>query len=125
MIKLFEKYSNLKEVKDMLILRAVNTEKLKLVKFFVEKGYDINADEVLEASSYNEDIFKYLLKKGADVENNISNNRLRETKVQKILIDFGHELFVYDRVKFNNELRNDPKYKEIIDMVEDTKKYNL
>lgn len=124
MIKLFEKYTELKDIKDMLILRAAYAENLDLVKFFVERGYNINADKLLDAATWESDIFKYLLEKGSDIEK-IGNDRLRDINVQKILIDHEHVLFVYDRVGFNRQLENDPKYKEIIDMVEYSKDYNI
>jgi len=129
MIKLFEKFENISEVKDVIFLKAINTYDLNLIKFFVKKGYDINTQDAIYNATYSGDVLRYFLENGADVKdlNNDwhTQNQLRIEEVQKILIDFGYENFIYDTVGFNKNLKKDPKYSDIVERFEDTEKYNL
>lgn len=134
MIKIFEQFikeaydDKLEDVKETLLVKAIDTEDLDIVKFFVEKDYDINTNEVLFSATFNDEIFRYFLQKGAKVENLIDDHymkRLHDKNVQKALIDYGHETFVHDVPGFNNDLRNDPKYADVIDRFERTDKYNI
>lgn len=130
MIKLFEKFTNIKEVKDSIFLRAVETDELDIVKFFVKKGYDINAEDVLYKATNDDDVFRFLLKNGANVKvlnsDYDSTRTLKEdVDVQKALIDFGHEVFIYDTVGFNEKLKEDPKYADIVSRFENVSKYNI
>lgn len=129
MIKLFEKFTNIKDVKDSIFLRAVGTDELNIVKFFVKKGYDINVEDALYEATDNDEIFRFLLKNGANVEalnsDYDSRKALQEVYVQKALIDFGHEVFIYDTVGFNERLKEDPKYADIVLRFENVSKYNI
>lgn len=128
-IKLFEKYSKeLKEVKNLIIERAADTE-VEIVDFFVKRGYDINCEEAIYNSTFDDNILRYFLKNDADFENHPLDyqfkSRLKELIVQKALIDFDKELFIFNTVGFNPKLKEDPKYSEIIERVENMEKYNF
>jgi len=128
MIKLFEKYLNIKQVKEDIFIKAIDTDNKEVIEFFIKKGYDINGSGVLFAASFNEDIFKYFLEQKIDIENHIDydfEKRMCDTNIQKILIDFGYENLIYKTVGFNNNLRNEPKYADTIKRFEDVEKYNL
>ena len=68
MIKLFEKFSNIDEVKDKIFIKAIETGELNLVKFFIKKGYNINADGAIFQATFYNDIFKYFLENKAEFE---------------------------------------------------------
>lgn len=129
LIKLYEKYKDIKYVKEEIMARAINTENLDIIKFFESRGYDFNNPIAMFEASFNEDIFEYLLNKKFDIENYMNNNdfssRAKEPEVQKKLIDFGYDGVINRTVGFNDKLRNDPKYKHIIDMYNDMSKFNL
>jgi len=130
MIKLFEKFSNVEEVKDAIFVKAVETLDLNIITFFIKKGYDINADNALYRATYDEDIFKYFLKNNAEVEvlNNDwqSQTQLSHPATQKILIDFGYDEFIHKTVGFNNGIKQyGQKYVNIIEDYENIGKYNI
>jgi hypothetical protein len=131
MIKLFEKYRDLDDVKGIIFHYAVKTLDLDTVEFFVNKGYDINSDteKIFYEGSYDKYLLKYLLDKGLKIEDmQIEYNvkeRLKNIVVQKVLIDCGYELFIYQTVGFNHSIKNDPKYADIVDRFEQAKQYNL
>ena len=127
MIKLFESYNNLAEVKNEIFLAAVDTENIELIEFFLNKGYDINNDGVLtSALQQHSETLRFLLEKGLKVEyNQFDDNYLRDLEVQKVLIDFGYDFLLYDKVGFNNGLLADKKYADKVKAVDDMTKYNL
>jgi hypothetical protein len=130
MIKLFEKYKDISDVKEEIFLRAVDTGNIEIVDSFIEKGYDINANNVLyRAGLADEELFKHLIEKGSDIEQVTLDYEFKELlkhdNIQKILMDLNYELFVEQTVGINRNLKSIPKYKDIIDMIEDAKKYNL
>ena len=130
MIKLFEKFKDISDVKEEIFLKAVNTGDIEVVDSFIEKGYDINADKVLYRAGYaNEDLFKHLIEKGSDIEKVTLDYNfkelLRHDSIQKILLDLDYELFLEEAVGINKSLKSEPKYKDIIDRFEDSKRYNL
>lgn len=127
-IKLFEKYTDIKDVKEEIFIKAIDTENINVIKFFVNKGYDINGKNVLFTASFKDDVFRYFLEKKPDIKNNINyefKDRMRMDHIQKALIDFGYDEIVYKTVGFTSNIRNDPKYKDIVEMHEDIDKYNL
>lgn len=131
-IKLFESYTtDLNDVRDKILLKAIETDNIDIVDFFVNKGYDINNSEVISLALYNFEILKYLLNKGINFENNVNvndyydNKQLKTLDVQKILIDFGYEHFIHDNIGFNTDLKNDKKYSDVVKRAEDVEKYNL
>jgi ankyrin repeat protein len=124
MIKLFEKYNNVKEVKDEIFLKAIGTNDLEIIEFFLKKGYDINSDDAIENASYNDKVFRYFLKKGADINKINSYQQLHDLDVQKALIDFGHEVFVHEQ-GFNPKLEYDKDYSNVVDKFDSMSKYNF
>jgi hypothetical protein len=129
MIKLFEKFNNIQEVKNEILSRAIDTYDIKIIDMFLKKGYDINGDGILFLASFNQEIFKYIIKKGANLETAIKDydfkNRLKELEVQKALIDLDKEQIIYDTVGFHWNLKHDPKYVDTVQRYEDVTKYNL
>jgi len=126
MIKLFESFTPIEDVKNDIFLEAISTEDVDIIDFFLEKGYDINGDSVfLNVIRKNDKILRYFLEKGIEPEHDRDNYYLKKLDVQKALIDFGHEFFIYDGVGFNSGLSNDPKYADVIEMVKNMKKYNI
>ena len=130
MIKLFEKFKDISDVKEEIFLKAVNTGDIEVVDSFIEKGYDINADKVLYRAGYaNEDLFKHLIEKGSDIEKVTLDYNfkelLRHDSIQKILLDLDYELFLEEAVGINKSLKSEPKYKDIIDRFEDSERYNV
>lgn len=101
-------------------LRDYEKYKESVDNFFKEKG---PSDEAFEWAKYDKDLFLYFLEKGGDYES-LNKNTLKKLEVQKALIDFGKDLFVRD-IGFNEELRNDPKYKKWVEMGEEFDKYNM
>jgi hypothetical protein len=136
-IKLFDEYTNVDDVKEIIIDKAVicfrsmiqydEKEAKKLLDFFINKGYDI--DDNLENVAIRPKAFKYFLEKGVNPNSYKTNqNFLRlisALEIQKILIDFGYELLIHDTVGFNAELKNDPKYFKVVDKFDNMKKYNI
>jgi hypothetical protein len=129
MIKLFEKYNNIGDVKDMIFKKAVLTGKINIVDFFLKKGYDINTEDALLHATYDDDMFRFFLKKGVDLEavkdDYDIKKRFSNIDVQRTLIDFGKEQIIYDTVGFNGGLKGEPKYRDIIEQYEDAERYNL
>jgi len=131
LIKLYEKYIDIKDIKETLILKAIETDNVNMIDFFVKKGYDINFEEAILLSTFNNKIFRYFLKNKIKIDESIIDyefkNRLRDVEVQKALIDFGHEQIIKDTVGFDFSLKNDPnsKYADVIRRYEDVDKYNL
>ncbi len=130
MIKIFEKYNDLSEIKDNLFITAVKTYDLEIIKLFLNRGYNINVNGVLYEACENDEIFKFMLENGIDVENQIKNsyefrNQMRDLNTQEILIDFGYDMIIYNTVGFNQELKKNIKYADIIDMYEKSTQYNL
>ena len=122
--KIFENKLDIEEKKTNLLELAIDTEELELVKFFVDKG--AKSEYSLEKSCYDDDIFRYLLSKKEDINQLKGNIRaLRDSSVQKALIDYGHENFVRDNVGFNKSLKDDPKYRDIVEMEEEVDKFNM
>ena len=129
MIKLFEKFESVGDVKDALFIKAIETDELNLVKFFFKKGYNLNSDDAVYTSTFNDNIFRFFLKNKADVKvlnyNSNTREQLDKLEVQKALIDFGYDSFIYDTVGFNRNLKFDPKYADIIKSYENIGKFNL
>jgi len=124
MIKLFENFANVKEIKEVIFLKAVDTSDIYLIKFFLKKGYDINIDDALYKATYDDNTFRFFLKNKADVSV-LDNNKLKELHVQKALIDSGYDSLIFDRVGFHNLLKQDPKYSNIVEDYENIGKFNL
>lgn len=131
-VKLFEKYTtDIEEIKNIILLKAIDTYNIDVVDFFVKKGYDINGPNVLFYSIFNSDILKYFIDNGIEVINSVDltdysfKKELKRSEIQKMFIDFGYEDFIRDKIGFNNDLINDPKYADIIKREEDIEKYNL
>ena len=123
MIKLFEKFKDESEIKDKIFLKAVKTCEKYIIDLFLDKGYDINTENAIVFASGDDEIFRYFLKKGADLDDLINNRSLNEEDVQKALIDFNHEDFIYDnKVNFNYKLKLDSEYGEIIKLYLNMKK---
>ena len=124
MIKLFENFSSLEDVKETIFNYAVETHKPEIIEFFLDRGYDIDTDDALDNASYDLPTFKFMLDKGADIEF-LSEIKMKNLEIQKILIDYGHEYYVHDSVGFHYLLKNDPEYANVVKRFEDMKKYNL
>jgi len=101
-------------------LRKYEKYKESVDNFFKEKG---PSDKAFEWAKYDKELFLYFLEKDGDYES-LDKSTLKKLEVQKALIDFGKDLFVRD-IGFNDELRNDPKYKKWLDMGEEFDKYNM
>ena len=125
-IKLYEKFTDVEETKNIIFLKAVETHNVDIVDFFVKKGYDINADNAAYKASWYDDMFRYFLKHKANIDFlKFDDRRLMDFDVQKALIDFGLESFIYENGKFNNKLRDIPEYAKVIARFEEIGKYNL
>lgn len=138
-IKLFEEYENLDDIKKVIINKAVNVfnstisddenEAKKLLNFFINKGYDIDNDDNLENVASNPKALKYFLEKGVNINNYKTNHyflrKIKALDIQKVLIDFGYDSFIHDTVGFNSLLKDDPKYFKVVDMYNKIKKYNI
>jgi hypothetical protein len=130
MIKIFEKYNDLSLIKMEVFIKAVQTYDLEIIKFFIDRDYDFNNEKVFIEASYDDDILRFFLEKGIDFEKFKDDydfkGRLKDVSVQSIFLDFGYELFIYETLgSFNDSLRQNPKYNEIIERFEDAKNYNL
>lgn len=131
---MYEKYFGLNreldDIKNKILLEAIATDNLDIINFFVNKGYDINGDDVLISSSYNNDLLRYFLSKGANVKEAFNDYRFKREaqnniEIQKALIDYGYEVLIHDTVGFNSRLKEDSKYADIVKRFEDINKYNL
>lgn len=111
--RLFEQKLEIREEMSTLLDMAIDTEELELVEFFVSKGAR-STDETMEKASHDDVIFKYLLNNKYKLE--LSENRLKDVNVQKVLIDNNRHKYVIDKIGyFNRELKDYEKYKESID----------
>lgn len=128
-IKLYEKFTDLKEVKDTIFMRALETNDVDIVDFFVKRNYDMEGEYAFLTACHNDAVFRYFLAKGVDPLNYENDDqfrrRMRDLEVQKALIDFDYEVFIYDTVGFNSALKQDPKYADVVNRFEVTGKYNL
>lgn len=131
MIKLFEKYKDLSEIKSIIFIKAVKTLNIDIINNFLEKGYDMNIDGVLYEACEADDVVEFFIEKGINVEKqikddiNFKNFIKNNANLQEILIDFGYEQLIYDTVGFHYALKNNSKYSDIVDRYEKAKKYNL
>lgn len=129
MLKLFEKFQELDDVKNEILLKAIDTNNLDVIKTFIKKGYNINGDDVLLNATYVDEIFRFFLNKGIDVETykdeHDFRDRMSDVYVQKALIDYDYGSLIYDTVGFDSTLKHDPKYANKIKMIEDVAKYNM
>lgn len=132
MIKLYEKWTKIEaldDIKNTIMLRAVESNNVDVIDFFVKKKYNYDNDNIIETTMYNNNSLRYFLGKGINFikyyNNDTIKRNIKDTDVQKILIDFNYEDFIYDTVGFNFELKQDPKYSKIIQRFEEQKKYNL
>ncbi len=125
MIKLFEAFANIDDVKSEIFVKAIETYELGIIKFFIKKGYDISGKNALINASYDDNILRYFLKNGSDVKALEDHNQLHNIEVQKALIDFGHDIFIYQTVGFNKQLKFDPKYADTVQNFENMEKFNL
>lgn len=130
-VKIFEDFTEgVKDIKNIILRRAIETGKLSIIKSFVKRGYDINGDDILSNVVEDVDTFRYMLEKKIDIEDGMKDYYFRDkvknsVDAQKALIDFSYEMLLYDKVGFHRELKNDKKYADIVNMVEDMKKYNM
>ena len=130
-VKIFENYTkDVKDIRNIILRKAIETSELSIVKSFVKRGYDINGDDILDNAVEDIDIFRYMLEKKIDVKDGMDNYYFRDkvkrnVDAQKALIDFGHEMLLHDKIGFHRELKNDKKYDDIVDMVEQMGKYNM
>ncbi len=111
--KLFEEKLQTQEELSELLDMAIDTEELELVEFFVRKG-SRSTDNTMEKASWTKDIFKHLLDNKYKL--NISERRLQDSDVQKILIDYNKHKYIFEELGyFNRELKKDEKYKNSVD----------
>jgi hypothetical protein len=130
MLKLFESYSELSDFKEEILLEAIYTEDLELLKKLLNKGYKVTEKCVLESPGCDKETMTFLLKnididklfKDLDYE---KKNFLEFDSVQEILIELGEEQIIYSSVGFKWSIKNNPKYKDIIDRYENVDKFNL
>ncbi len=132
MIKLFENYNNVAEVKEKILLKAIDTDKVDVIDFFVKKGYNADNDEVFEKAIYNAEVLEYFLEKGIKPFHPNYDSRLvrqlKEIEVQRILINFNYAKFINDTIGFNYDLITPKEVEEVgIDGVKDfvNMKYNM
>ena len=135
MIRIFERYNQISDVKDIIFATAIETANIELVKFFLKKNYNIYGKDILFLASYEPEIFDLFIKKGMKIDEwwrNVKNDygshqksRFKDLDFQKKLIDLGYDQLIYDEIGFNYALEKDPKYKDVVDRFEVTGKYNL
>ena len=129
MIKLYENFTDIKDIKQIIFLKAVDTCDIKIIEFFLKKGYDINIEDALAHAIGDYDVFRYFLKNGADVKENLDYHLKRrfesDIELQKILIDFGYDVLIHDEIGFLDGLKRFPKYADVVKRFEDVGKYNL
>ncbi len=101
-----------------------NNKKYKKIILDFYKSRDITEDSLTWSVDSDIDLFKYYLDNKIDLHK-FGNWQLKGLEVQKILIDYGHGHYIFDNVNFNSKLRNDPKYADTVNMLEDSGKYNL
>jgi len=128
-IKLYENFTDIVEMKDIIFLKAVETYNIEIIEFFIKKGYNVDDYDSFIASCDDIDTFKFFLKKGIDVNEYKTDHKfqrkLYDADIQRALIDFGYENIIEDTVGFNDRLKADPKYADIIQKFRDVEKYNL
>jgi len=111
--KLFEEKLQTTEELGKLLDLAIETDELEFVEFFVNKGAR-STDETMEKASWEEEIFRYLLEHKYKL--NLTEQRLNDDTVQKILIDFGKHKYILENLGyFNIKLKRDEKYKNSVD----------
>ena len=66
-IKLYENFTDIVEMKDIIFLKAVETYNIEIIEFFIKKGYNVDDYDSFIASCDDIDTFKFFLKKGIDV----------------------------------------------------------
>ena len=137
MIKLFEKYNNIAEIKEMIFLKSIDTGEIYVIDFFVKKGYKADDDDIFERVIYNIETLKYFLKKGLKPFYPNYDYRIKEklktVEIQRILIDFNYAQFINDEIGFNRELITKDEVerigiegiKDFINMKYDMNKFNL
>jgi len=128
-LALFEKYKDIQELKQIILIKAVETHEIPVIEFFIQRGYNFDYLEVLIEMCEDEELLKYFLDKGFNIENYKDDyhfkRNMQNTNIQKKLIDFGFENLIYSTVGFNSGLKYDPKYSDIVKRFEDIEKYNL
>ena len=120
MIKIFEKFKDVSEIKDKIFIKAVSTDEKYIVDLFLDKGYDINTEDAI--LNTGDKMFRYFLEKGANIDDLKNSVGLDDLETQKALIDFNYEDFIYHNHHFNYKLKQDPEYGEIIKLYLDMKK---
>jgi hypothetical protein len=132
MIKLFEKFTDISDTKYEILESAISTDNVDIIKFFISKGYDINEPGIILEAAFYDNVFRFFLESGVDIENITKANdkytlseALKNIVVQKALLDYGHEHIIFDTVGFNYGLKRIQKYADIIERFEDMSKYNL
>lgn len=137
MIKLFEKYNNIAEIKEMILFKAIDAENIDVIDFFIKKGYKADEEEIFEKAVYNIDTLKYFLEKGikpfAPNYSDRYKSMLKEENVQRVLIDFNYAQFISDTVGFNWNLITPDEVEEVgidgvknfVDMKYNMNKFNL
>jgi len=121
-----ETYSKLKKDDDVyedfnnLFLLAIKEGELDMVKTFIDKGANIDYDEVLTNSLNWDEIFEYLINLGADPEylsvTYYTKTNLENENIIKILLNNDH----YDWVKKHklyipDNIKEDPEYEYLFD----------
>jgi hypothetical protein len=133
MIKLFENYNNVVEVKEMILLKAIDTDKIEVIDFFINKGYKADNDDIFIKAVYNKDLLEYFLEKGIKpfypgyYDTRIVR-QLSKEEIQRILINFNYAQFIYDTIGFNDDVITEEEVKEVgIDGVKEfvNMKYNM
>lgn len=130
-VKIFEDYTDgIKDVKNIIFLKAVETYEIPIIKSFIERGYNINgSDEIIIEFSQDPKLFDFFLKNNGDFKECMNHwnyeKNMKDIEIQKVLIDNGHGKFVHETVGFNYALKSDPKYTDTVSMYEDSDKFNL
>jgi len=137
MIKLFEKYNDVKEVKELLLLKAIDTCDISAIDFFVKKGYKADNNDIFEKAIDDDDVLIYFLKQGIapfyDSYNYHLISSLQNENTQKILIDFNYAKLINDKIGFNHNLITKEEVEEVgidgvkdfVNMKYDMKKFNI
>lgn len=132
MIKLFEKYNNIAEVKDVLLFKAIDTYDVDVIDFFMKKGYKADNNEIFEKALYSAEVLKYFLEQGITPFFPNYDTRLitqlKEEDIQRVLIDLNYAQFINDTIGFNRGLITPKEVEEVgIDGVKNfvNMKYNM
>lgn len=137
MIKLFEKFSNVAEVKEVLLFKAIDTYDVDVIDFFIKKGYKADNNEIFEKALYSAEVLKYFLEQGItpffpNYDNRLIN-QLKEEDIQRVLIDFNYAQFIKDTIGFNYNLITPKEVEEVgidgvknfVDIKYNMNKFNL